>query len=73
MNLTEAPSARDSHSLIFDEATNELVLFGGFVGGTDVAQDTWAFGLAEETTTEETLPVTEETSVISGTTTTLAP
>jgi hypothetical protein len=72
LNLTDAPSARDSHSLIFGEATNELILFGGFVGGTDVAQDTWAFGVVEEATTEETIAVTE-TDVVSGTSTTLAP
>jgi hypothetical protein len=71
LNLTDAPSARDSHSLVYDQATNELVLFGGFVGGTDAAQDTWSFGVSEEATTEETLPVTDETSVISGTTTTV--
>jgi N-acetylneuraminic acid mutarotase len=71
LNLTDAPSARDSHSLLYDAITNELVLFGGYVG-TDAAQDTWAFGVSLESTTDDTVPFTEET-VISGTTTSLAP
>jgi N-acetylneuraminic acid mutarotase len=72
MNISNAPSARDSHSLLYSAITNELILFGGYVG-TDAAQDTWSFGMTEGTTTEDTLPVTEETETISGTTTTLAP
>jgi hypothetical protein len=76
LNITGGPSARDSHSLIYDAASNKLILFGGFVGGTDVAQDTWAFGASDETATVTTLPLTEDTGATtstSGTTTTLAP
>jgi N-acetylneuraminic acid mutarotase len=69
----EVPEARVGHSIIYDTATSELVLFGGLVGGTNVAQDTWSFGLAEEIPTEDTVPLTDETDVISGTTTTLEP
>ncbi len=72
LDLIGSPTARDSHSLIYNAATNELILFGGFVGGTDVAQDTWAFGVTEDIFTEDTV-IDVETSVIAGTTTTLGP
>jgi N-acetylneuraminic acid mutarotase len=77
LNITGGPSARDSHSLIYDAASNKLILFGGFVGGTDVAQDTWSFGVSDEIPTETTtLPPTGETTttdLTSGATTTLEP
>ncbi len=69
LNLVGGPTARDSHSLNYDAATNELILFGGFVGGTDVAQDTWAYGVTEDLSTQDTTPGVD-TSVIAGTTTT---
>jgi len=72
LNLAAAPSARDSHSLIYVATTNELIMFGGFVGGTDVSQDTWSFGIPQDVYTEDTLP-DSEVDVISGTTTTLGP
>jgi len=72
LDLLDAPSARDSHSLTYDALTNELILFGGFVGGSDVAQDTWAYGVAEDFFTVDTV-LEVETSVVAGTTTTEAP
>lgn len=50
------PMARDSHSFIYDAATQELVLFGGFVGAADVGNDTWSFGMGGEISTIEVLP-----------------
>ena len=74
LNLINAPSARDSSSLVYDAATNELILFGGFVGGTSEAQDTWAYGVAEDLFIDDPLiddPLIDvDTSVIEGTTTT---
>jgi len=72
VDLMSAPAARDSHSLVCSLATNELILFGGFVGGTDAAQDTWAYGEMDEIFTNDTI-VDVDTSVIAGTTTTLGP
>ena len=72
LNLIEAPSARDSHSLVYNAATNELIMFGGFVGGTDDVQDTWAFGVSQDIFTDDTI-IDVETSVIEGTTTTVGP
>ncbi len=72
LDIIIAPPARDSHSLTYVAATNKLMLFGGFVGGTDVSEDSWSYGVDEEATTEDTLLDTS-TDVIAGTTTTLAP
>ncbi len=66
----EAPAARDSHSLVYNAATDELILFGGLVGGATDSQDTWSFGLGDFTDTgvfptDTTLPV--DSTTISGT------
>ena len=68
---TSPPSARDSAAGLL-EATQELILFGGF-GTGDVSQDIWAFGMEEVSTTEETLPEMEDPIVIEGTTTVSLP
>jgi N-acetylneuraminic acid mutarotase len=52
----DLPPGRDGHSLIYVAANTELILFGGFLGGSDVSQDTWSFGTGETTTTETSLP-----------------
>jgi N-acetylneuraminic acid mutarotase len=74
LDLADAPSARISSSLVYSAISNNLILFGGLVGA-DVAQDTWSYGVSEDSsTTDDTLPSdTEDTAVIEGTTTTLAP
>ena len=63
MNLADGPSARDSCSLIYSAISNKFILFGGFVGGADAAQDTWSYGITEDSgTTDDTTPTsTEET------------
>ncbi|MEM7202258.1 MAG: hypothetical protein AAF628_18455 [Planctomycetota bacterium] len=38
-----APPPRDLHALFHDDATGELVLFGGFLGGAVFEDDTWAW------------------------------
>jgi hypothetical protein len=63
----DAPAPRDSHSLVYDSATDELILFGGFVGGAADAQDTWSFGTQgtqqpQPTTPESTTSTTVDTS-----------
>ena len=62
-------------SLIYSAISNNLILFGGFVGGSDAAQDTWSYGVNEDSaTTDETIPIdTEDTLTVDGTTTTLEP
>ena len=45
------------------------------MGGADVAQDTWSYGITEDSaTTDETIPIdTEDTLTVDGTTTSLEP
>lgn len=62
-----APSARDSHSLVYNAATDELILFGGLVGGASDAQDTWSYGMGE--LSDMTLPPTSDTLLLETTTT----
>jgi hypothetical protein len=39
----EGPGMRSGHHLIYDETKQQLVLFGGVRGGTDLLDDTWVF------------------------------
>ena len=45
-----APSARDGHAMIYDEANHRVVLFGG--RGTGFVNDCWAYNPAMQTWTE---------------------
>ena len=66
----DAPASRDSHSLVYDSATDELILFGGFVGGAADAQDTWSFGTQGTQQPQPTIPESTTTTTVGATTTT---
>lgn len=42
-NPPNTPSARSSEGLAYDATRGQIVLFGGFVGGTNVSGQTWTF------------------------------
>jgi hypothetical protein len=43
LNVTSLPSARGGHGMAYDEARDEVVLFGGNVFGVGFTNDTWIF------------------------------
>jgi fibronectin type III domain protein/galactose oxidase-like protein len=43
LHPSSSPSARDAAGMTFDEATGQLVLFGGFAGTNSYLNDTWAW------------------------------
>jgi N-acetylneuraminic acid mutarotase len=48
----DVPEARDSHSMVFDSATGQVILFGGWSDGTSThVNDTWAYDPAANTWT----------------------
>jgi N-acetylneuraminic acid mutarotase len=50
----DLPPARQGQSVVYDEANNQLILFGGETNGDEFLNDTWAYRPATNTWTELT-------------------
>ena len=50
MNPSIKPSARDSHSMVYDVAHERIILFGGFTSG-DFNDETWVYNLTDNSWT----------------------
>jgi len=43
MNPTTKPSARMGHSMVYDSTHDQVILFGGYIGGVEDSDETWIY------------------------------
>ena len=43
MNPTTKPSARMGHSMVYDSTRDQVILFGGYIGGEQDSDETWIY------------------------------